>query len=170
MESIESKEDRIKRRVKFLIWIFMVGLTLSGLTAFPLELELGFVRDFLINQGMEHSTFFTWIEKVYSGVKETNLKYPFIAYGTDWLAFAHIVIAVAFIGPLKDPVKNIWVIEFGMIACAGIIPLAIIAGSIRSIPFYWQMIDCSFGIFGVIPLWICRKEIKKLAILTIRNS
>ena len=25
----------------------------------------------------------------------------------DWLAFAHVVIAVAFWGPLRDPVKNI---------------------------------------------------------------
>jgi hypothetical protein len=29
--------------------------------------------------------------------------YPFLAYGTDWLAFAHIVIAVFFIGPLVKP-------------------------------------------------------------------
>ncbi|CAM5660696.1 hypothetical protein SALBM217S_01493 [Streptomyces griseoloalbus] len=49
---------------------------------------------------------------------------PFLLLGTDWLAFAHLVIAVAFYGPYRDPVRNIWVVEFGMIACAGIIPLA----------------------------------------------
>jgi len=37
--------------------------------------------------------------------------YPFIAYGTDWLAFAHFVIAIAFIGPWRDPVRNVWVVE-----------------------------------------------------------
>jgi hypothetical protein len=33
--------------------------------------------------------------------------HPWLAYGTDWLAFAHIVIAVFFIGPFVDPVQNI---------------------------------------------------------------
>jgi hypothetical protein len=56
------------------------------------------------------------MNRVHAGVSETYRLYPFIAYGTDWLAFAHIVIAVAFWGPLKNPVRNVWVIEFGMIA------------------------------------------------------
>jgi hypothetical protein len=51
---------------------------------------------------------------VYDAVKTTNASYPYLAYGTDWLAFAHLVIAVAFIGPLMQPVKNVWVIQFGM--------------------------------------------------------
>jgi len=85
-----------------------------------------------------------------------------MAYGTDWLAFAHLVIAVAFWGPLKDPVRNIWVIEFGMIACVLVIPLALIAGPIRGIPFFWQLVDCSFGVFGIIPLWLCRRDILRL--------
>ncbi|SCF41963.1 hypothetical protein [Micromonospora mirobrigensis] len=32
-------------------------------------------------------------------------------YGTDWLAFAHLVLAVAFWGPLRDPVRNVWVVQ-----------------------------------------------------------
>jgi hypothetical protein len=84
-----------------------------------------------------------------------------MAYGTDWLAFAHIVIAVAFIGPLRDPVRNIWVIEFGMIACALVIPLALIFGPLRGIPFFWRLIDCSFGIIGFVPLWLVRREIRQ---------
>ena len=95
-------------------------------------------------------------------VKDTNSRYPFLSYGTDWLAFAHIVIAVAFIGPYKNPIKNIWVIQFGMIACFMIIPVALIAGQIREIPFYWRIIDCSFGILGVLPLFLCYKNIRKL--------
>jgi hypothetical protein len=59
-------------------------------------------------------------------------------YGTDWLAFAHLVIAVAFWGPLRDPVRNIWVIEWGMIACVGIVPLALFAGPVRDIPLWWS--------------------------------
>jgi hypothetical protein len=69
------------------------------------------------------------------------------------------VIAVAFIGPLKDPVKNIWVMQFGMIACVMVFPLAFIAGPIRGIPFYWQLIDCSFGVFGFLLLYVCYRKI-----------
>ena len=47
-----------------------------------------------------------WLQNVYAALVETNAKYPMLAYGYDWLAFAHIVIAMAFFGPLKDPAKN----------------------------------------------------------------
>jgi hypothetical protein len=39
-----------------------------------------------------------------------------------------------FIGPYLDPVRNKWVVTFGLIACAGVIPLALIADHIRGIP------------------------------------
>jgi hypothetical protein len=86
-------------------------------------------------------------------------------YGTDWLAFAHIVIAIAFVGPLRDPVRNIWVVEFGLIACALVIPAALIFGPLRGIPFFWQLIDCSFGVGGFIPLWVTRQQIVRLQTL-----
>ena len=62
----------------------------------------------------------------------------FVFYGTDWLAFGHIVIAVCFAGVIRDPIKNIWVVEFGMISCVLVIPLALICGHIRGIPFFWR--------------------------------
>ena len=81
------------------------------------------------------------------------------AYGDDWLAFAHLVIAVAFIGPLRDPVRNKWVIEFGMIACVLVFPLAFVAGAVRGIPIFWRLIDCSFGVVGLVPLSLCYRRI-----------
>ena len=69
--------------------------------------------------------------------------------GFDWLAFAHVVIAILFIGVLRDPVRNIWVVEFGMIACILILPFAFVMGHERGIPLWWQLIDCSFGVFGM---------------------
>jgi succinate-acetate transporter protein len=101
----------------------------------------------------------TWIERVNEGLSATNGCYPFLAYGTDWLAFAHLVIAIAFIGPWINPVRNKWVITFGLIACAGIFPLALIVGPIRGIPLPWRLVDCSFGIFGSVPMLICRRSI-----------
>jgi hypothetical protein len=53
-----------------------------------------------------------------------------------------------------------------MIACAGIIPLSMICGVIRGIPFYWRLIDCSFGIFGCIPLYLLHIYVKKLESIT----
>ena len=103
-----------------------------------------------------------WLFYVREGLNTADRGYPFLAYGTDWLAFAHLVIAVAFIGPLKDPVRNIWVVEFGIIACLSVIPLALICGHVRGIPFLWRLIDCSFGVIGLIPLLIVRWQILNL--------
>ena len=151
------------RRIRFWLAIFMVGLILSGVTAFPLKTELGWLvslNHMRALQAIAQSVgLHQWIERVNDAVSNTNSLYPFLAYGTDWLAFAHLVIAVAFIGPYIDPVRNKWVITFGLIACAGVIPLALIAGQIRGIPLPWRLIDCCFGIFGAVPLLICRRSI-----------
>jgi hypothetical protein len=152
-------EPELRKKIKTWVVVFIIGLVLSGVTAFPIETELAFFA--------KHSIVFpefmqSWITNVYLAVKTTNQNYPYLAYGTDWLAFGHLVIAMAFVGPLKDPVKNIWVIEFGMIACIMVFPLAFIAGPIRGIPVYWRFIDCCFGIFGIMPLYIVYWDIKKL--------
>jgi hypothetical protein len=103
-----------------------------------------------------------WIDRVQDALSRTNAQYPFLAYGTDWLAFAHLLVAVTFIGPWINPVRNKWVIAWGLIACAAVVPLALIAGPIRGIPFGWRLVDCSFGIFGAVPLAICWREIGEL--------
>lgn len=152
------------KRIRLLLLLFIVGLVISGATAIPLETELKLFAQIVGADGnAEHGGFVGWLLKVRDALVATNARYPFIAYGTDWLAFAHFVIAVAFIGPWRDPVKNIWVVEFGMIACALVVPFALVMGSVREIPFGWRLIDCSFGIFGIIPLWFCRRLIKQLA-------
>src|SRR6185503_16046120 len=138
----------------------------SGLTAIPVEPELEFISRFFSLGTLVGD----WLDKVYLGVADTNSRYPFIAYGFDWLAFAHITLAILFIGPLRDPVRNKWVVEFGMIACALIIPFALIAGHFRGIPFWWRLIDCSFGVIGFIPLFICLKQIRKLEDFNIKNK
>ena len=152
-----------RTRIKLWLWIFIVGLVLSGITAFPLETELRAFATFInADANAVASPFAAWIVRVRDALIDTNAKYPFLAYGADWLAFAHLVIAVAFVGPLRDPVRNVWVIQFGMIACVMVIPLAFIAGEVRGIPFGWRLIDCSFGVFGIVPLAICYRDIKRL--------
>ena len=154
------------RRIRFWLAAFIAGLFLSGVTAFPLQSELRWLLSCLHAgslQPMAESTgLLPWIERVYVALSTTNSHYPFLAYGTDWLAFAHVVIAVAFIGPYIDPVRNKWVVTFGLVVCAGVIPLALIAGSMRGIPLPWRLIDCSFGILGSVPLLICKRSILAL--------
>lgn len=154
------------RRIRFWLAIFVVGLVLSGITAFPLETELRWFDALLHTNALcsfaESTHMLAWIDRVDHALTESNARYPFLAYGTDWLAFAHLVIALAFIGPFIDPVRNKWVIHFGLIACGSVIPLALIAGPIRGIPLFWRLIDCSFGICGSIPLLICNRSIRAL--------
>lgn len=138
--------------------VFILSMFISGLTAIPVEKELTYIIDHFPFDG----TIKGWLEEVLIGVQHTGRDYPFLFYGYDWLAFAHFVLAILFIGPLRNPVKNKWVIEFGIIACILIIPFALIAGHFRSMPFWWRIIDCSFGIIGLVPLIICLKNIKKL--------
>lgn len=156
---MKNEEQRLRGKIKLWIIFFIVALILSGITAFPIESQLAIAMNHLdlFPLVIQH-----WLSTIYHAVKTTNNNFPYLAYGTDWLAFAHLVISTAFIGPLRDPVKNIWVIQFGMIACIMVFPLAFIAGSIRQIPFFWQMIDCSFGLIGIVPLYICYRSIKKL--------
>ena len=162
----ESAQSRLLVRIRIWLVLFIVGLILSGITAFPLERETDLLnRFFAVAPSAPASgepALHGWLRRVHEGIVRTNHDYPFMAYGTDWLAFAHLVIAVAFLGPLRDPVRNQWVLVFGVIACLGVLPLALIAGPIRGIPVYWRLIDCSFGIIGAIPLLICLRYVRQI--------
>ena len=159
------EEKQLLFRIRGLVVIYIFALCFWGITAFPLETEIKFlckVLNISLDTPETYSGLYGWLAKVATGLVETNSNYPFLAYGTDWLAFSHIVIAVAFIGLYFKPVRNKWIIYFGMIACLGVLPLALICGPIRGIPFYWLLIDCSFCVFGMIPLVLLYKYVKKL--------
>ena len=153
------------RRIRILIAVVIVGLVVSGATAIPLEAELTWFAAVLNSDAFAWvpAGFVAWVEKVQEGLTATNAAYPFMAYGTDWLAFGHFVIAIAFIGPWRDPVRNLWVIDFGIISCLLVMPYAFLMGEVRGIPWFWRVIDCSFGVLGIIPLWWCRRLIHQLA-------
>jgi hypothetical protein len=166
---ITNRELTLLRRINLLTWLFILGLVIGGATAIPLKTELETFTKILGVDGKSSADVSTgfahWILKVREGLQETDAKYPFMAYGTDWLAFGHFMIGVAFLGALRDPVRNVWLFTFGMIACAMVVPYALVLGGIRGIPIYWRLIDCSFGVFGMIPVWHCRRcvgEIEKI--------
>ncbi len=166
MNKSDRQDLRRLKYIRIILGMFIIALVLSGLTAFPLQWELRLLTIWFGEGTVIGNTFpglAYWLSHVQQGLATAARDYPFLLYGTDWLAFAHLVIAIVFLGPLKNPVKNIWVVEFGIIACLLVIPLALICGPIRGIPFFWQLLDSSFGIFGLIPLVIVRKMILSLA-------
>ena len=159
--------DGLRRKIRALVGVFIAALILSGITAFPLRHELNLLAGLLGADAPGHPEggLLWWIRTVRDGLADTDMRYPWMAYGTDWLAFAHLAIAVFFIGPWRDPVRNIWILHAGMIACVGVVFLALICGPIRGIPLYWRLIDCSFGV-GAFPIlgWIVKltRRLEKL--------
>jgi hypothetical protein len=170
MNSTTAHDSKLLRRIRWLVAFFIIGLVLSGATAIPLETEVDYLvkltgaRQLVETPGStQPPPWAEWLCRVQTAMHETNAKFPFIGYGGDWLAFGHFVIAIAFIGAWRDPVRNAWLFDFGLIACALVIPYALICGGVRGIPVWWRIIDCSFGMFGAIPLWICKRDAMRLA-------
>jgi hypothetical protein len=144
------------KKIRQIVLVFIVLLVLSGVTAFPLVTEV----DWMIYHINYFPSFFhVWIYKVYNAVHATP---SIVLYGTDWLAFAHIIIALFFIGVYIDPIRNKFSVNVGIAACLAVFPLAFICGPIRGIPFYHQLIDCCFGLLGLIPLFYIKNKIKRL--------
>jgi hypothetical protein len=158
-----ENHNSLLSKIRFCLGIFMLGLVLSGLSAFPLRTELPIVMNVLTHLGISaQSEVILWLAKVDQVLESTGRQYPFLAYGTDWLGFAHIVIAAAFIGAWRDPVRNKWLFVFGLFNCAAVVPFAIIAGGARDIPFFWRLVDSSFGILGAIPLWLSLRYVNQM--------
>src|SRR5690348_1913633 len=87
-----TRSQLLLRGIRIWVSLFIVGLVLSGVTAFPLERETGMLnRIFHVAQiapaGGEPALH-SWLRRVHEGIVNTNRNYPFMAYGTDWLAFA----------------------------------------------------------------------------------
>lgn len=163
-KTADALEKRRMTVIRVCLAVVVAGLVISGVTAFPLREELTLGSELLDAVGaaswMPGLT--GWVDRVADALVLTGEQYPFLAYGTDWLAFAHLLIAIAFIGPLRDPVRNVWVTQWGLIACAGIVPLALIAGTVRGLPLGWQLIDISFGVAAAIPLIVALVLTKRL--------
>ncbi|MEK7952969.1 hypothetical protein [Luteolibacter soli] len=158
------------KQIRLAIGIVIGGLVFSGITAFPLLQELRFLTSWVTAESQGHpelhAGFTQWILRVRDGLEVTHEHYPFLAYGTDWLAFGHLVIAMFFFLPWRDPVRYQDVLRVGVVASLAVIPLALICGPIRGIPFGWRMIDSSFGLLCLPPLLFALKKIRGLGLIT----
>ncbi|MBK7555810.1 MAG: hypothetical protein IPI55_14745 [Flavobacteriales bacterium] len=151
--------ERERKRIRIWIVFFVVVLILSGLTAVPLEWGTQLLAKWLQVFDGELPR---WANYVAGAVTEVGTMYPWMFYGTDWLAFAHLVIGLAFIGPLRDPVRNKWVIEWALLCCVLVVVFAFAWAPVRHIPIYWRCVDASFGVIGAIPLWFVLRDIRKV--------
>jgi hypothetical protein len=157
--AVAAQEAAALARIRGWTAFFMAGLVISGATALPIptEVEAGarLLGSDLKAGGVVPEWGAVWLRTVRDGVRATSDHAPFIFYGTDWLAFGHFAIALAFVGAWRDPVRNRWLFRFGMIICAAVPFWAIIFGPIRGIPAWWRVIDAAFGVIGFIPMWLC---------------
>ncbi|MBC8134551.1 MAG: hypothetical protein H8F28_01520, partial [Fibrella sp.] len=46
-----AERERLRKRILLFLWVFIVGLVLSGVTAFPLVPEVNFLARWLIGSG-----------------------------------------------------------------------------------------------------------------------
>jgi len=164
-----SRELNLRRQIKILTGFIILALVLSGATAIPLQSELNWLvnvtganRLVEVPASTPAPAWALWLVKVQTALQETGTTRPFLFYGTDWLAFGHFVIALAFAGALRNPVRNRWLFDLGLAACVLLIPYALIFGAVRGIPLWWRLMDCSFGVFGFVPMWLCRKWSREL--------
>lgn len=96
----------LKLRIRALVLLFIAGLVASGITAFPLRHELNFVHSVLLKifpSATPDGGFVWWIDRVHFAINETYRAWPFLGYGTDWLAFGHLVIALFSSGRCATP-------------------------------------------------------------------
>jgi hypothetical protein len=164
--------DRLLGRIRWVTGFLMAGLVVSGLTAMPLVTEVNYLCEWtgVGEEGGRDSlgAMAQWLLLVREGLAATQREYPFMFYGMDWLAFGHFVIALAFVGAWRDPVRNVWLFQFGLAACALVLPFALILGEVRGIPVWWRLLDACFGLAGAVPLalgWYWTRRLELLSAL-----
>jgi hypothetical protein len=141
--------------------IVAFGLLVSGVTVWPAASELKLAVSIVWGDGEPSGVLHSFVLRAIEGLESVEAQYPFMLYAHDWLAFAHIVLAILFAGAIRNPVRNVWIVQCGLIACALVPVLAGICIPIRGIPPIWFWIDLAFAPAAGIPLYIALRDIKR---------
>lgn len=153
------------RKAKIMLGLIVFGLLVSAITIWPAVPELKFVIKIIGDNTNRAGELYQFLSQALNGLEIINDTNPYMLYAHDWLAFAHIVLAILFAGAIRDPVRNIWIIQCGLIMCALVPVLAGICIPLRGLPCWWFLIDSSFAPAAAIPLWIALKAVKKIEAL-----
>jgi hypothetical protein len=145
-----------------MVGVVVAGLLLSGITVWPVVPELKTAVQFAWGDTEPSGRLHKFVVQAIEGLEFVQANYPFMLYAHDWLAFAHIVLAILFAGAIRDPVRNIWIVQCGLIMCALVPVLAAICIPLRGLPWQWFWIDAAFAPAAGLPLWIALKDIRYL--------
>lgn len=149
------------RRARCMLGVVVFGLLVSGVTVWPAVPELKWGVRLLWGDGPAAGGLHAFVLHVIASLEEVGARHPHLLYAYDWLAFAHIVLAILFAGAMRDPVRNVWIVQCGLIMCALIPLLAGICIPIRGIPTAWFWIDSAFAPAAALPLWIALRDIRR---------
>ena len=149
-----------------MIGIVVFGLLVSGITVWPAILEVQFAISLFWGDGPASGELHGFALEALAALEHMQAETTFMSYAHDWLAFAHIVLAILFTGIIKGPVRNIWVIQCGLIICALVPVLAGICIPLRGLPPVWFLIDFAFAPAPAIPLWLALREVRKAEALS----
>ena len=144
-----------------MLGIVVFGLLVSGITVWPAVPELKTAVRIIWGETESTGVLRGFVLQAIEGLESVGANYPFMLYAHDWLAFAHIVLAILFAGAVRDPIRNVWIVQCGLIMCALVPVLAGICIPIRGIPMIWFWIDFAFAPAAALPLWIALKDIRR---------
>ena len=145
-----------------MLGIVAFGLLVSGVTVWPAVWELKTAVRIAWGDGAPAGSLHQFVLQAIAGLEHVGANYPFMLYAHDWLAFAHIALAILFAGAIRDPVRNVWIVQCGLIMCALVPILAAICIPIRGLPAWWILIDSAFAPAAGLPLWIALRAIRRL--------
>jgi hypothetical protein len=149
------------KRAKLMLGLVAFGLFLSGVTVWPALWELKTAVHLVWGDKEATGVVHGFAVRVIAALVSMKANYPFMFYAHDWLAFAHIVLAILFAGAIRDPVRNVWIVQCGLIMCAMIPVLAGICIPMRGLPLCWFWIDFAFAPAAGLPLWIALRDIRQ---------
>ncbi len=145
-----------------MLGIVAFGLFVSGITIWPAVGELKLAVRIAWGDGEPSGVLHGFVLQAIEGLESVEADYPFMLYAHDWLAFARIVLAILFAGAIRDPVRNVWVVQCGLIMCLLVPVLAGICIPIRGLPLVWFWIDFAFAPAAALPLYIALRDIKRV--------
>ena len=148
------------KRVRILLGVVAFGLAISGVTIWPWELELTLAIS-LLEQLSAPSALGELLAAILADMQDLRDRQSFVLYIADWLAYAHLVLAALFVMAMRDPVRNILVVRFGLLCCATVPILAVSCIPLRGIPLFWIAVDSSFAL-AALPLWVALRDLRAL--------
>jgi uncharacterized protein YecE (DUF72 family) len=152
------KQAKLAKRM---LGVVAFGLFVSGVTVWPAVPELKAAVSLIWGAAEAASVLHGFVLKAVEGLETVTAEYPFMLYAHDWLAFAHIVLAILFAGAMRDPVRNVWIVQCGLIMCALVPVLAGICIPVRGLPLCWFWLDFAFAPAAALPLWLALRDIRR---------